>query len=102
MLTGTMAANGGADAWIGYSKHWRSRIWCLSPTHTGRRTISPLASVCPLPSKLCGDAHRPYEGFVPIDPWAFGPTDSVSARFVAGSRSDRSVYLSLPRVALAN
>ena len=61
-----MAANGGADAWRGHSKQWRSRIWCLSPTHTGRRTISPLTSVCLLPSKLCWDAHRPRSWPIPV------------------------------------
>src|SRR5438132_1037943 len=30
-----------------HRKQWRDRIWCLSPTHTGRRMISPLATVCP-------------------------------------------------------
>jgi len=50
-----------------HRKQWRDRIWCLSPTHTGRRMISPLATVCPLSSMLCWDAHRTLVAYSRVD-----------------------------------
>ena len=70
---------------MGHSKQWRSRIWCLSPTHTGRRTISPLALVCPLPSTLCWDAHRPLVAASASSSFTEADTRSDSAEHVGGN-----------------